>query len=567
MGGFIKGIVVGLVSFALGFAVLSVVIPVVPETTSARDAEHGESVQSEAESAVIRDQRVVPANGPAAATEAASDVDTPPTEPLAIAEPAVMENPQTDPSEPTETTLLPRAMPDRVARQEGSGVDQVAPQDTQIAEENAPQSEEQDAFSTSGHDADPRDVDPVALATESAPDAVVDNSAIASTAPALPVQDDLTEASEDPVGAVASGAPADGAASAVAQDAALEALIPETLAEVPESPAPEAVSPDLAATTAEAAPAAPIQPVPATNPPELPLLDLTPDAVAPQDLPRVEAMPSGAPGVSVRRGGASTDAPQSTGITRAVEGVTVGRLPSIGADPQATPEAAQAPEDDQPAYRRNAAFPEHAPETWPMGVVLTESPAAEAALLALPFQVTIAMDPYDPDGPRRAVAYRAAGHDIALLAMGVPARATSQDLETILQVWFQAYPGIVALMDVPQGAIGRQRALADELATMLAADGYGMIALRDGLDGFVQAARQSGVASASIFRMLDDRGQGAVTISRLLDRAAFEAERSSGILVAGSAANPDTIAALTQFADGFGRRGVSLVPASAMLSP
>ncbi|MCB1407380.1 MAG: divergent polysaccharide deacetylase family protein, partial [Rhodobacteraceae bacterium] len=302
-------------------------------------------------------------------------------------------------------------------------------------------------------------------------------------------------------------------------------------------------------------------------------------APAPQALPRVQPMPSGAPSVSVRRGILSGDPdPEPDGAAprnRTVAGVTVGRLPTIGAPVDDAPptQATAAPDPgddvtvaDLPAYRRYAAAAEFAPEARRLGVVLIDAPTAEAALLELPFPVTVAMDPYDPDAPRRATAYRLAGHDVVLLAAGVPPLATATDIAVTLRVWTQTFPEIVGLMDVPLNGIGSHRALAREMAGMLVPEGLAVIALRGGLDAFLQSAEEAGLARASVYRALDDGGRNAVTIRRLIDRAAFEAQRSDGIIVSGSADSAETIEMLIGFADGRGRGGVVLVPASAVLT-
>jgi uncharacterized protein len=99
--------------------------------------------------------------------------------------------------------------------------------------------------------------------------------------------------------------------------------------------------------------------------------------------------------------------------------------PTAGAADAPAP-AAEVPAADEdadatgaPAWQRYAAaFP--APEGRALyAVILIDAPAdasAEAALLALPAPVTVALDPADPDAPRRATAYRSAGHEVAILA-------------------------------------------------------------------------------------------------------------------------------------------------------
>jgi len=296
-----------------------------------------------------------------------------------------------------------------------------------------------------------------------------------------------------------------------------------------------------------------------------PVLPLAPPAEAPADAPPagpvVSAMPGTAEAVSVRRG-AEVPPPSP----RPVEGVTLGRLPTIGAAPDEAPPPA---ETARPAVERHAAAFDPPQGARAMGLVLADAPEAEAVLLALAYPVTVALDPSDPDSPRRARAYRDAGHEIAILANGLPRLATASDVLVTLNAWTADFPEAVALMDVPINGIGAQRGLAREVAAMLAPGGYGAIALRNGGDAFLQASREAGLPVLPLYRRIDGDGQSEPTIRRLIDRAAFEAQRQSGILILGSAANPETLAALAGFVAqgraGAGRDAVVLAPASAVL--
>ncbi|MCB1387648.1 MAG: divergent polysaccharide deacetylase family protein, partial [Rhodobacteraceae bacterium] len=299
-------------------------------------------------------------------------------------------------------------------------------------------------------------------------------------------------------------------------------------------------------------------PVPAAVTPEgEPLL-----AVGVAPAPTVSALPTVVPGVVVSRGNPGDDS-----AVRRGGGTTEGRLPTIGDDQtEPAPEVPGPSADTRPLVERFAATPDIATDQQPLGVVLTEDASAETAILALPVPVTVALDPYDPDAPRRAAAYRAAGHEIALQAVNVPALSTPADLATLIDGWHRAFPEAMAILDVPVNGLGANPLLAREFAGMLGSEGYGAIALRDGLDAFLQAARAAGLRAASVYRLIEGGDQSEFTIRRLIDRAAFEALRQPGILIAGSAADRDTMRELTDFALGDGRAGVALAPASAVLS-
>lgn len=678
MGSFIKGIVVGAISFALGFAVLSVVIPVPPEHPA---SDEPQTAPTAAPYDLIPSAPVAPTTlgplVPPVASEPDPTADAP-EEPAATASatPAPMPTDQmTDSAAPA--ALAPEAPTDEVQPAEVQATETQASEaleieapmpevpvsetlPTEAPATEAPATEvpatEVLPTETQAADAPTRDAPTTAdLGTEPAPvaspsDATHPEAASATgptaTTRAVPGAPDTNlAASHDPDTGDRDTAP-DAANPPVANVTPSEAPIPDAIpaaptetatlppfteagsapdmaptpAVTPDTPPPDTAAPDLAATEtpalqsvatgmADVQPGADLQQSPAATPADTavppvqrraepvpsdrPANDQAAPEAAPiipsqaipaeaepapeptaapprpsQTPPRVEIMPSGAPGVSVRRGAVATTSEPLTDRPSRVEGVTVGRLPTVGAAPEPDVQAADtppSPDTGLPAYQRYAAHYTIEPGQHPLGLVLIDSPAAEAAILALPFQATLAIDPYDPDGPRRAAAYRRAGHEVALLAADVPALATASDIALTVQTWMQSFPETIALMDVPVNGIGARRSLAVDVAAMLAPGGYGAIALRGGLDAYLNAAQDAGLANASVYRVLDEGGVGLVTISRLLDRAAFEALRAEGILVVGAAANPETLEALTRFADGLGRSGVTLVPASAVL--
>ncbi|MCC5970528.1 MAG: divergent polysaccharide deacetylase family protein [Pararhodobacter sp.] len=266
--------------------------------------------------------------------------------------------------------------------------------------------------------------------------------------------------------------------------------------------------------------------------------------------------------------------PSSPGLEREIDGVTVGRLPSIPAtEPaEATDEAeAETAEDagDEtlPARERYAAPFERAPGPL-FAIILDDAsadPDAEVAILALPMPVSVALDPQDPDAPRRAQAYRAAGHEIVMLAAGLPAGATPSDLEVTFDGWFRALPETVALLDPPQGGFQGNRALAQALMPFLAADGHGLVTYERGLNPARQSANSAGVANTSVFRIIDSDNENQHTIRRYLDRATFRAQQEGQVVVMGRAAHAETIAGLIGWRME-GRAGqVLIVPVSATL--
>ena len=167
--------------------------------------------------------------------------------------------------------------------------------------------------------------------------------------------------------------------------------------------------------------------------------------------------------------------------------------------------------------------------------------------------------PGDPGAPARAAAYRDAGHEVALLAQGFPRLADASDVLVTLTAWQALFPEALALMDVPVNGLGAQRDLARDVAAMLAPAGMGAIALRDGVDALMSAARAEGVPALSLYRTIE--AESDIALRRMIDRAAFEAARRDGVVIAANAADPGVLEALAEPLRG----GVVLAPVSALM--
>ncbi|MCW1932471.1 divergent polysaccharide deacetylase family protein [Pararhodobacter zhoushanensis] len=600
MSGFIKGIVVGLGSFGLGFVVLSVVLPVdapgrlqpspaqveaerqaevdlvpataapdAPSVTGDTPAPAGPAVEATAQEPATQSVDPVPSNdlvaesegldpAPADPATQATPVETAPEPSPSVTPPADASPRVQDPPAAPRTALTP-PLPDtdRPDPQPASAAN--AQPDSAPAEAEAPVVE-------------PAPVEPMGAASETGPSPVV---TLPSAADAPPLAAGATDTPGAVTAPAADATPLAQAGTALAQ--ARSALVPTERSTVeralPDTTAPAMPQPEPPVTadpvpqpapepTAPAESQSPLAPVPAARVPlSEPLLPRAPGFAI--ERPPVQPMPTGTPQVAVRRGATADSAP------RQVEGVTVGRLARIGAPVPEGSTAEPTPDPADPglsAAQRFAAQPAISGDERPLGVVLTDSAASQSAILALGVPVTVALDPYDADAPRRAAEYRSAGYEIALLAARMPALATPADLTVILDAWMRDFPETVALMDVPLNGVGANPTLARDLTAMLAVDGYAAIALRGGLDAFLQAAEDSDLPAVAVYREIDSAGQSEIAVRRMIDRAAFEALRRPGILIAGSADDRGLMTELADFAQGRGRSGVALAPASAVLS-
>lgn len=373
-----------------------------------------------------------------------------------------------------------------------------------------------------------------------APPVVVAEDVPAAVAPPMPA------ASPDSAGAHVSGAGVEGHGRApeVPPEIASAAL-PEAMPVLP-TPAQDA-APDSAATSKIALPAPDDGPVQGDNESADKPRVLTLDPAVPEPEP-VQAMPGGAvPGVNILRL-PGTDAPPAT----------------LDSDAGETPKAAPLP--PRRAFAARWQNPDEKPV---MGVVILDRGVGAggldpAALAALPFAVTIAVDPLQPDAAAAAAAYRAAGDEVAILIGNEPAGATPADFEVAYQSFVQTLPQTVAVIGSPDAGFLRSSLAAQHLASLLAADGRGLVTYDQGLNPGRRAAEKAGVPVASIDKLFGAGEENMGTLARELDRAAFAAGQK-GQLVVALPSTPDAVTALIAWATGPSGSGVSLAPVSAVM--
>jgi uncharacterized protein len=373
-----------------------------------------------------------------------------------------------------------------------------------------------------------------------------------------PVAPALPEAVPTPP-EVASDAPA-------APAAPLEGTAPEILPK--NDPAALPAAPDAlpAAMGVDAAPLAEAPPAP--KEPQEPLLAPAPAPVAPApaqivmdppvvvELPKVIAPPA-----------AAALAP-ATGLPKTVDGVTTGRLPSIGVAPAAEAEAEVAPVVDATPLTKFARTFSNDTGKPLFAVVLQDSGAADldrASLAALPFAITFALDPLDPTAAAAEKIYRAGGQEVVMLASGIPKGANASDLEQSFQANNEVLPETVAVMDIGDGGFQDNRPLSTQVVPLIAEQGRGLLTFDKGLNAADQIARRDGVPAAVIFRELDAGGEDAPLIRRYLDRAAFKAAQEGRVVVLGTT-RPETISALMEWSVEGRGASVALAPLSAVLT-
>ena len=91
--------------------------------------------------------------------------------------------------------------------------------------------------------------------------------------------------------------------------------------------------------------------------------------------------------------------------------------------------------------------------------------------------------------------------------MPLPKGANPQDVETAFQTYMVRVDQAVAVIDTTDAEFQSGRAVASQVAQVLAASGHGMITYSKGLNSAPQIAEREGVPAALVFRDFDSDGQ------------------------------------------------------------
>jgi uncharacterized protein len=341
----------------------------------------------------------------------------------------------------------------------------------------------------------------------------------------------------------------------VAGDAAASPALAQP--EIAASDVPAAATPDP---QPEAIALAPVTPEPALPEP-------VPAEPALQEVPDVDAGPSvlqpDTPLIEPELNLPVTPSLGSTG-----EGVIVNRPSPATAPVAQSPVLPEVTLETLPPVTRYAAAFEN-PDAKPLfSIVLIDTGEAtldRASIAALPFAISVALDPLSADAAAHAALYRAGGKEVLMLASGIPAGASPSDLEQTFQALGAALPEAVAVVDTEEARFQNDRPLATQIVPILAAQGRGLVTWDRGLNAADQVARREGLASAVIFRSIDGDGEAVPAIRRYLDRAAFKAAQEGQVTVMGRV-RPETVAALLEWMIEGRASSVAIAPVSAQLA-
>ena len=182
----------------------------------------------------------------------------------------------------------------------------------------------------------------------------------------------------------------------------------------------------------------------------------------------------------------------------------------------------------------------------------------DSILQSLTVPVSIVIDPTRMDAEAQLARYRAAGIEAVIEARFADLAAFEAALDRL--------PQTVALLDSADGTLRGDISLQGQVLARMVETGHGLIAGAFGLGGLEQAAARDGVPAARLYRVLDDEGQSAPVMLRLLDRAALEAQQTGSAIVLGRS-YPETLAALLSWGAGQAAVNASyaVAPVSAIL--
>ncbi len=191
-------------------------------------------------------------------------------------------------------------------------------------------------------------------------------------------------------------------------------------------------------------------------------------------------------------------------------------------------------------------------------------PNGPLLLSAVPFPVTVAVAVSDPDAASKTAAYRAAGYEVAAI-LTMPANATAPDAAQVMEATFATMPEAAMVLDMGDAGLQSNRQATEAVMARLAADGRGFITAATGLNAAIRAAEGAEVPVVTVARDLDSNDQDAAVIRRFIDRSAFQARQTSGVVLI-SRLRAETISALTLWSTANRAGQVALAPVSAILT-
>jgi polysaccharide deacetylase 2 family uncharacterized protein YibQ len=241
----------------------------------------------------------------------------------------------------------------------------------------------------------------------------------------------------------------------------------------------------------------------------------------------------------------------------------------VEADAEVVTQTSVSPQQTAPV--RTFAQPFENPEGKPLmsivlmdnGVDLEGGGVGLPALSSFPYPVSFAVDTSLPDAGERMARYRREGFDV-LAIVDLPNGAQPSDAEVSLSVALNNLPEVVGVLEGTGAGLQGSREVADQVTNILKASGHGLVTQSRGLNSMPKLAVKEGVPAAAVFRDFDSADQTPRVIRRFLDQAAFKAGQEGGVIMLGRL-RPETIEALLVWGLADRAGSVALAPVSAVL--
>jgi hypothetical protein len=223
------------------------------------------------------------------------------------------------------------------------------------------------------------------------------------------------------------------------------------------------------------------------------------------------------------------------------------------------------PAADEAALTRYAAAYRRLPDLPRLALILVDDgslPDAVASVRALPWPVTVAIDPGRADAAEAMAAYRAAGIEV-MAVLNLPAGAEPSDVAVTYSAVFDLLPETIGVVDTGEGGLQAARPVRDQALAQIAAGGRGAVLAAGGLNSPDRAAAAAGVPLAVAERSLD-AAAGEAAMARQLAQAAFAARRAGGAVLVGQV-DAATLVGLTLWSESREAEQVAVAPVSTIL--
>jgi len=168
-----------------------------------------------------------------------------------------------------------------------------------------------------------------------------------------------------------------------------------------------------------------------------------------------------------------------------------------------------------------------------------------------------------------AQGYSKAGFEVLALSprkvdMSLSGGLSQDQVDGVIGKIFADLPQAIGLIDRPVADLQKDRKLVKSVVNSFASTGHGLLTYSGGLNPVPRAAKAANVATSTVYRVLDGKGESPEIMVRVLNRAVFEARHNGRVILLGTTA-AETVATIVNWTLSPKARGVTLAPVSANL--